>query len=60
MPNLFGTPLGTLRLFAPDLVLALVATAVTGVLWSVFRLGVAYTGKSVPTLRASPAADDRT
>ena len=60
VPNLFGTPLGTLRLFAPDLVLALVATAVTGVLWSVFRLAVAYTGSSGPTLRASPAADDRT
>lgn len=60
VPNLFGTPLGTLRRFAPDLVLALVATAVTGVLWSVFRLAVAYTGRSGPTLRASPAADDRT
>ncbi len=30
VPNLFGTPLGTLRLFAPDLVVALIATAVTG------------------------------
>ncbi len=60
VPNLFGTSLGTLRLYAPDLVLTLVATAVTGVLWSVFRLAVAYTGRSGPTLRASPAADDRT
>ncbi len=58
--NLFGTPLGTLRLYAPDLVLVLVATAVTGVLWSVFRLGVAYTGRSAPAVRASPATDDRT
>jgi CubicO group peptidase (beta-lactamase class C family) len=58
--NLFGTPLSTLRLFAPDLVLTLIATAVTGVLWAVFRLAVAYTGRSGPTLRASPATDDRT
>jgi hypothetical protein len=29
------------------LVLALVATAVFGVLWAVFRLGVAYTEKSL-------------
>ncbi len=57
--KLFGTPLGTLRLYAPDLVLILVATAVTGVLWSVFRLAVAYTGRSGPTLRAIPATDDR-
>jgi hypothetical protein len=60
VPNLFGTPLGTLRLFAPDLVLTLVATAVTGVLWAAFRLAVAYTGRSGPTLRASPAADELT
>ena len=59
VPRLFGTPLGTLRLFAPDLVVALVATAVTGVLWSVFRLAVAYTGRSGPALRASPAASLR-
>ena len=58
--KLFGRPLGTLRLYAPDLVLVLVATAVTGVLWSVFRLAVAYTGRSGPTLRAIPATDDRT
>jgi hypothetical protein len=60
VPKLFGTPLGTLRLFAPDLVLTLVATAVTGVLWAAFRLAVAYTGRSGPTLRASPAGDVRT
>ena len=60
VPNLFGTPLGTLRLFAPDLVVALVATAVTGVLWAVFRLAVAYTNRSGPALPASPAGDVRT
>jgi CubicO group peptidase (beta-lactamase class C family) len=53
VPTLFGAPIGTLRLFQPDLGLLLVATAVTGVLWAVFRLGVAYTGR--PAL-ADPAA----
>ncbi len=46
VPRLGGAPLGTIRLFQPDFGLALIATAVTGVLWAVFRLGVAYTGKS--------------
>jgi CubicO group peptidase (beta-lactamase class C family) len=46
VPNLFGSPLGNLLLFAPDFGLVLVATAVFGVLWAVFRLGVAYTGES--------------
>ena len=46
VPRLFGSPLANLYLFLPDFVLALVATAVTGVLWAVFRLGVAYTGRS--------------
>jgi CubicO group peptidase (beta-lactamase class C family) len=48
VPNLFGTPLDNLLLFAPDFGLALVATAVMGVLWAVFRLGVAHTGESDP------------
>ena len=48
VPSLFGLTLGTLCLFQPDLGLVLIATAVTGVLWAVFRLGVAYTGKSGP------------
>jgi CubicO group peptidase (beta-lactamase class C family) len=47
-PRLGGVPLGTIRLFQPDFGLALVATAVSGVLWTVFRLGLAYTGKSRP------------
>ena len=56
VPNLFGTPLANIRLFQPDFGMALTATAVTGVLWAVFRLGVAYTptdlvlpGERVPT-----------
>ena len=48
VPSLYGTPIGTLMNFSPDFGLALVASAVTGVLLSVFRLGVAYTGKSRP------------
>ena len=43
VPNLFGTPLGTLVLFWPDFGFAVMATAITGVLWAVFRLGLAYT-----------------
>ncbi|WP_052548209.1 serine hydrolase domain-containing protein [Enhygromyxa salina] len=46
VPKLFGVPLGTLRRFQPDFALVLSATAVTGVVWAVFRLGVAYSGKS--------------
>ncbi len=45
VPGLLGSPLGTLWLFQPDLGLALVATAVTGVLWAAFRLAVAYAGR---------------
>ncbi len=45
VPSLNGTPVSTWLLFAPDLGLAVVASAVTGVLWSVFRIAVAYTGK---------------
>ncbi len=45
-PRLGGAPLGTIRLFAPDMGLAMIATAVTGVLWASFRLTVAYTGRS--------------
>ncbi len=46
-PNLLGTSLGNLARYQPDLGLALIATAVSGVLWAVFRLGVAYTGSEV-------------
>jgi hypothetical protein len=41
VPDLYGVPLRTLGLFQPDLRLALIATAVTGVSWAVLRLGVA-------------------
>ena len=47
MPSLEGASFGTLNLFQPDLGLTLIAIPVTGVVWAVFRLGVAYSGKSV-------------
>ncbi len=45
IPRLFGLSIGTLRVFQPDLALTMVATAMTGVMWAVFRLGVAYSGR---------------
>ncbi|AKH41807.1 CubicO group peptidase (beta-lactamase class C family) [Altererythrobacter atlanticus] len=45
VPGLFGVSMNTLRQFQPDLVLALVACAATGLLWAVFRLALAYIGK---------------
>ena len=48
MPRLVGASFSTLNLFGPDLGLTLIAIPVTGVLWAVFRLGVAYSGKAVP------------
>ncbi len=48
VPRLFGSPLANIRLFAPDLGLAMIAAAVSGVLWAIFRLGVAYSGRSGP------------
>jgi len=46
VPRLFGQPMETLRLFLPDFALAMIATAITGVLWALFRLGIAYIGGS--------------
>ena len=43
VPTLIGSPLTNLALFQPDLGMLLVASAVAGVLWAVFRLGVAHT-----------------
>lgn len=48
VPRLGGPPLGTTLLFQPDIGLVLIATAVFGMLWAVFRLAVAYTGKPSP------------
>ncbi|MBY5163638.1 beta-lactamase family protein [Nitriliruptoria bacterium AS10] len=43
VPNLVGAPLTTLALFQPDLGMLLIASAIAGVTWAVFRLGVAST-----------------
>ncbi len=45
VPSLAGAPLSTVFMFASDLGLLLVAASATGVLWAIFRLGVAYIGK---------------
>jgi len=57
-PRLTGAPLETLLLFQPDLALTMIASAVTGVAWALFRLGLAYTGN--PGRRSPPAARDKT
>ncbi|WP_200807975.1 serine hydrolase [Demequina sp. NBRC 110056] len=44
VPRLMGAPMPTLRVFQPDMALVMTATAVMGVVWSVTRLAVAYTG----------------
>ncbi|WP_300395125.1 serine hydrolase domain-containing protein [Henriciella sp.] len=49
VPQLFGVSIGTLGRFSPDLALVMIATAVTGLLWAVFRLGAFHSGKSGPT-----------
>lgn len=47
VPQLFGVSIRTLGRFSPDLALVMIATAVTGLIWAVFRLGVYYSGKLV-------------
>lgn len=44
IPGLFGVSLGGLAVFSPDFSLCLLATAVTGVVWAVFRLCIYYGG----------------
>ena len=46
VPSLNGAPLGTLIAFQPDFGWTLIANAVTGPLWAVFRLGLAYAGRA--------------
>lgn len=45
IPRLFGVTLAKLGLFQPDLVLLMTATTVTGLVWAVLRLAIAYTGE---------------
>jgi len=51
IPRLFGLSVESLRFFQPDLGVTFVAIVATGVMWAVFRLGVAYSGKSVSAER---------
>ncbi len=55
-PRLFGTSLGSLGLFQPDLVVLLIASGLLGVLWAVFRLGVAYSGPTASNRGAEQPA----
>lgn len=48
VPQMFGGSLGTFLLFQPDFAWAMVAAAVIGPLWAIFRLSVAYRGRSTP------------
>lgn len=48
VPRLNGASFATLNRFQPDLGLLLIATPVMGVLWAMFRLVVAHTGRSDP------------
>jgi CubicO group peptidase (beta-lactamase class C family) len=45
IPQLFGVSLRMFSHYQPDFAALLVATAATGVLWAVFRLGVFYSGR---------------
>jgi len=45
IPTLFGVSLKSLYPYQPDFVIALIATAVTGVIWTLLRLGVFYCGR---------------
>ncbi len=45
VPGWNGTPIWHWMLFQPDVVLAFIASAAGGVIWAVFRLVVAYTGR---------------
>ena len=49
IPQLFGVPLVTLRLYQPDMALMLQATALLGMMWAVARLALAYSRRANPT-----------
>lgn len=44
VPALFGTPLHSLQIYLPDLVLMMIAASIAGAVWAVFRLIIAYSG----------------
>jgi CubicO group peptidase (beta-lactamase class C family) len=45
VPGLFGTTLGGLALYQPDLVILLYASVILSAIWAVLRLVIAHTGK---------------
>lgn len=45
MPKLQGVPLSAIQAFQPDMGLSLIASAITGLLWSISRLIIAYTAQ---------------
>jgi len=45
VPSAFGAPLSAIRVFVPDMVIAMVAMAVLGLVWAVMRIGIFYTKK---------------
>ena len=44
IPGIFGGSMSTLLLYQPDFARAMIAAAIAGPLWAVFRLVVAYSG----------------
>lgn len=55
VPTLFGLPISVLLRFQPDVGTALIAAAVTGVLWATLRLAVAYgTGRAAAPPHTPP------
>ena len=44
VPGLFGTTLGGLALYQPDLVILLYASVITSAIWALLRLVIAHTG----------------
>ena len=56
MPRLLGSPIGTILRFQPDVGIVLVASAVMGMVWATFRLGVAYSGRANGKDPAAPMA----
>ncbi|MEL6540660.1 MAG: serine hydrolase domain-containing protein [Pseudomonadota bacterium] len=49
IPNAAGAPLNAVRVFQPDFGLGLITTGLTGIVWAVLRLILAYSGQSGKT-----------
>lgn len=59
VPSLFGTTLSSLQLYLPDMVLAMKATVVTGVLWALVRIGLSFGGSLETAIKEQVAIEDR-